>query len=287
MLGLAVLLLAWAPRTLAADRVGLSAARRQLEESQGGHPLRGLCGMYKDFPAFQIGTLAPETGEFDTVANLTGIEAISQGVCLFAPNLFVTASDDAWQENQLFIVVSSDVSFGSLLSEQPSRASLNMSSASTSHQRCRCCQDVGGSGLRVLNVSRMAKPFRGKIELDALLGWDEAHGILALIDHDTFNPDPSAKGDVWEQVLAWVDLGTGAPTPLGNVSVMEKYGDCVAGVNAYDAARQMGYVYTVGFSRGADEVLRASVGCGGGGGCLVGEGKRNPHVCMSCIRRVC
>ena len=109
MVGLAVLLLACAPRALAADRVGLSAARRQLEESQGGHPLRGLCGMYKDFPAFQIGTLAPETGEFNTVANLTGIEAISQGVCLFAPNLFVTASDDAWQENQLFIVVSSDV----------------------------------------------------------------------------------------------------------------------------------------------------------------------------------
>ena len=26
--------------------------------------------------------------------------------------------------------------------------------------------------------------------------------VLALVDHDTFNPDPSAKGDVWEQVLA-------------------------------------------------------------------------------------
>ena len=139
----------------------------------------------------------------------------------------------------------------------------------------------------MLNVSRMAKPFRGKIELDALLGWDEAHGVLALIDHDTFNPDPSAKGDVWEQVLAWVDLGTGAPTPLGNMSVMEKYGDCVAGVNAYDAARQMGYVYTVGFSRGADEVLRASVGCGGGGGCLVGEGKRNPHCTQGSAEAVC
>ena len=146
MLGLAVLLLAWAPRALAADRVGVSAARRQLEESQGGHPLRGLCGMYKDFPAFQIGTLAPETGQFDTVANLSGIEAISQGVCLFAPNLFVTASDDAWQENQLFIVVSSDVSSGSLLSEQLRGAFFNNSSASASHQRDAVGRTSAGPG---------------------------------------------------------------------------------------------------------------------------------------------
>ena len=92
----------------------------------------------------------------------------------------------------------------------------------------------------------MGAPYRGKIELGALLGQDapragtSSRRILALVGHDTFNPDPSSKGDVWESVLAWVDLASGECTPLRNSSgIYDKYGDCVAGVDAYDAKQQV------------------------------------------------
>jgi hypothetical protein len=225
--------------------------RRQLEEAAGGL-LDDLCAEWKSFPAFQAGRVAARTGELTAAANLTGIDAISQGVCTFGAGMFVTASDDAWQENQLFIadIPTHDASPGG----------------------------GGGGSVRVLNISRLSQPYRGKVQLGALLGIDSTNGILALIEHDTFNPDPSADGDVWSDLLGWIDVDTGVVDPIRNVSTLyDRYGDTVDGVNAFDVGTQTGYVYTIGFSDNDDERERSAGsgagggGCGGGGGgCLVG-----------------
>ena len=95
-------MVAWSTLPVLVLRLGVGVVLA--DESSSSSPLSGLCAMYKNFPAFQVGCVTGSTGALTTVANLTGLEAISQGVCFFAEGLFVTASDDVSQENQLFVV---------------------------------------------------------------------------------------------------------------------------------------------------------------------------------------
>ena len=45
------------------------------DESPSGSPLSGLCAMYKNFPAFQVGSVTASSGALTPIANLTGLEA--------------------------------------------------------------------------------------------------------------------------------------------------------------------------------------------------------------------
>ena len=151
----------------------------------GGRLFDGLCAMWKNYPAFQIGRVSASSGGVTPVANLTGVDVISEGVCVFDSRIFVTASDDLWQENQLFVVALLDGHYA-----------------------------ADGGSLRILNISHMGRPYGGKVQIEQLLGLNpstisesnavgeggEAE-ILGLIGHDT-EPSNAASGDTWSDVLA-------------------------------------------------------------------------------------